>query len=286
MQPFVNINHQAMAKIFASYLNSIGIATRVTDAQDDNGQRDGYTLWCEEQHMAQARIEFEQFRQNPGASKYQSSAWNSGASVSLPSSGSWLTLKNSFIANAGPLTLIIFAICWLVYLATFVVFGDSLYQLVLFNQFGDIEQTISQPWRFITPALFHYGLLHIAFNTMWWWQLGGQIEKQLGSSWLMAIFMISAIVSNVSQFYVSGPNFGGLSGVVYAVFGFVWWFGYLNPGRGIGISQSLIGFMLFWLVLGFTDFMPINVANTAHLMGLISGSLLAFVYNYQDSKAR
>jgi len=34
--------------------------------------------------------------------------------------------------------------------------------------------------------------------------------------------------------------------------------------------------MLFWLLLGYTSLMPINVANTAHLLGLVSGCLLAF----------
>ena len=110
---------------------------------------------------------------------------------------------------------------------------------------------------------------------MWWWQLGGSIEKTLGKAALINILFISAIVSNVGQFLVSGANFGGLSGVVYALVGFVWWFGYLAPERGLSLSKPIVGFLLFWLVLGFVDLLPVNVANTAHLLGLVSGCLFA-----------
>jgi len=86
---------------------------------------------------------------------------------------------------------------------------------------------------------------------------------------------VSAIASNLAQFLVSGPNFGGLSGVVYALVGFVWWSGYLAPEKGLTLSKPIIGFLLFWLLLGFVDLLPVNVANTAHLVGLISGCLMA-----------
>jgi GlpG protein len=74
---------------------------------------------------------------------------------------------------------------------------------------------------------------------------------------------------------VTGANFGGLSGVVYALVGFVWWFGYLAPEQGLSLAKPIVAFLLFWLVLGFVDLLPVNLANTAHLLGLISGCLLA-----------
>ena len=278
MQVFVHIQQKSIAKIFANYLCSIGIPAKIKAATDDNDNIDGWAILCEQQNSQAAKYEFEQFITQPHHPKYQKSAWESGQSVTLNrSSGLSQQIKQNFLSQAGPFTLSIFALCWLVFAATFLLFGDQLYQLVIFNQYGDINQTISEPWRFITPALFHYSLLHIAFNTMWWWQLGGQIEKILGLKVIITLFLVSAIASNVSQFYVSGPAFGGLSGVVYAVLGFVWWFGYLNPGKGIELSRPIIGFMLFWLVLGYTDFMPINVANTAHLVGLISGIVCALI---------
>ncbi|WNC68938.1 rhomboid family intramembrane serine protease GlpG [Thalassotalea nanhaiensis] len=276
MQILVNVEQKSIALIFADYLKSININCEIKPALNDNQTLDGWAILCDSQEIDRAKYEFEQFIRQPNHPKYQQSAWQSGQSVKLNgSSGLTKQIKANFLAQAGPFTIGIFILCWLVFAATFLLFGNSLYQLVIFNQAGDISQTAAQPWRLITPALFHYSLLHIAFNTMWWWQLGGQIEKNLGLNKIILLFIGSAVLSNVAQFYMSGPNFGGLSGVVYATVGFVWWYGYLNPDKGIGLSNSIIGFMLFWLVLGYTEFMPINVANTAHLVGLISGVLYA-----------
>ena len=282
LRALVNIHQKAVALQFVDYLRSNKINSKVIAAKDDNGTTDGWTVLVEDANHQLAKAEFEQFIRMPNHPKYQQSAWQSGHGVKLTSNGEFgKQFKANFLAQAGPFSIFIFALCWFVFAATFLLFGDDVYQLVIFNQYGDISQTMAQPWRFITPAIFHYSLLHIAFNTMWWWQLGGQIEKRLGLSTIVLLFLASAIISNSAQYLVSGPGFGGLSGVVYATLGFVWWYQHLNPNQGIGISMPIIGFMLFWLVLGFTEFMPINVANTAHLVGLLSGIGMAFLVTHQ-----
>jgi len=166
-------------------------------------------------------------------------------------------------------------VCWLVFLGSELGWAQNIFNMLQFYPHLSIDALLADPIRLIGPAFFHFSWLHIVFNTMWWWQLGGSIEKALGKSTLINILLLSAIVSNVGQYLVSGSNFGGLSGVVYALVGFVWWFGYLAPERGLSLSKPLVGFLLFWLVLGFVDLLPVNVANTAHLLGLISGCLLA-----------
>ena len=128
----------------------------------------------------------------------------------------------------------------------------------------------------MTHALLHFSILHITFNLLWWWYLGGDIEKKLGSKKLIQLFIVSAALSGISQYWVEGANFGGLSGVVYACLGYLWVMNYRAPHLGLTIQKSLVVFMLVWLVLGFVQpFMAI--ANTAHLIGLVSGVLLAFV---------
>jgi GlpG protein len=92
------------------------------------------------------------------------------------------------------------------------------------------------------------------------------------------------LASNVGQFLVDGPYFGGLSGVVYGLVGYVWWLGWLMPEKGLTLSKSIIGFMLFWLLLGYTTILPFNIANTAHLLGLISGCCLAYIKVLKEKK--
>ena len=56
----------------------------------------------------------------------------------------------------------------------------------------------------------------------WLHDLGGQIEKRKGPKFFLSFILILALVSNLTQFVISGPAFGGMSGVVYGLFGYVW----------------------------------------------------------------
>ena len=187
----------------------------------------------------------------------------------------WLIIKDSFFTHAGMVTLTVFAICWVIFIAANLGWAQAIFTCVKFYPQLSLEAFLDAPLRILGPAFFHFSILHIVFNTMWWWQLGGSIEKTLGKGTLINLLLLSAIASNLGQYLVSGSNFGGLSGVVYALVGFVWWYGYLAPEKGLSLSKPIVGFMLFWLILGFVDLLPVNVANTAHLLGLLSGCFLA-----------
>jgi GlpG protein len=268
----VQFKDQNVALLFNSYLHSLGISAHL---KADDGQ--GYVIYCPEDKLAQAKLAFDEFIVNPHASKYQQAAWDKSESVDLKagSDSFFEQFKNSFLAHAGMITLLVFAMCWAVFLGSELGWARSIFNTLHFYSHLSMTAFLDDPLRLIGPAFFHFSWLHIVFNTMWWWQLGGSIEKTLGKTPLINLLLISAIVSNVGQYLVSGPNFGGLSGVVYALVGFVWWFGYLAPNKGLSLSKPLVGFLLFWLVLGFVDLLPVKMANTAHLLGLITGCLLA-----------
>ncbi|SUG45325.1 GlpG protein (membrane protein of glp regulon) [Salmonella enterica subsp. arizonae] len=65
--------------------------------------------------------------------------------------------------------------------------------------------------------------------------------------------MISALLSGYVQQKFSGPWFGGLSGVVYALMGYVWLRGERDPQSGIYLQRGLIIFALLWIVAGWLD---------------------------------
>ncbi len=273
LQTLVSISQHNIALLFANYLASIGIRSDVT--QED----DRFVVRCDAEHIHQAKVLFDEFIQNPYEKKYQQAAWSSSetAQVSAHAPSLITSFKQQFLAHAGPITLLVFALCWLAFLGSILGWGREIFsQLHFFEQLSS-EQFFSQPWRLLGPAFFHFSWLHIVFNTMWWWQLGGSIEKVMGKGELIQLFLVSAIVSNLGQFIASGPNFGGLSGVVYAVVGYVWWAGWLAPEKGLQLSKAIIGFLLFWLLLGFADALPVNMANTAHVLGLVSGCALAWL---------
>ena len=170
-------------------------------------------------------------------------------------------------AKAGPVTLAVMLVCIVIFALQQFGAGQAVFSALHFPALAGQEW---QLWRWVSHAVLHFSVVHIAFNLLWWWQLGGDIEQRLGAKKLLQLFVVSAALSGAGQYWVEGANFGGLSGVVYALVGYLWMLGYKAPQLGLNMPKPIIGFMLVWLVLGFVQpFMAI--ANTAHLVGLISG---------------
>lgn len=140
--------------------------------------------------------------------------------------------------------------------------------------------TSGQIWRVLTPIFLHFGIFHVLFNSLWMWDLGRRLEYLMGSGSFLLFAVITGIASNFAQFLWSGSsNFGGMSGVVYALVGFIAVRQRIAPHPLVNVPFALIGFMLFWLVLcmsGVVDyFISGSVANAAHLGGLIAGVVYA-----------
>jgi GlpG protein len=133
-----------------------------------------------------------------------------------------------------------------------------------------------QVWRIITPIFLHGGFLHLLFNMMWLYQLGGTIERLEKSWYLTALIFGLAALCNTAQYLVSGPLFIGMSGVVYGLLGYVWLMSMYQPRGQYFISQGTITFMMIWLVVCLVGIIP-NVANTQHVAGMVLGSAWGWI---------
>ncbi|MEH6543807.1 MAG: rhomboid family intramembrane serine protease [Porticoccaceae bacterium] len=137
-------------------------------------------------------------------------------------------------------------------------------------------------WRLLTPAFLHFGPWHIIFNGLWTWEFGRRIELLVGKSNFILIALGIAIAANVGQYWWE-PNqiFGGLSGLVYGLLGYVWVRNMIAPHPLLRVPPGIIGLMLAWLVicaLGIVDlFLDGGVANSAHVVGLLTGMLFGGV---------
>ncbi len=139
----------------------------------------------------------------------------------------------------------------------------------------------SEYWRLITPIFLHFGLMHLAFNLLMLWVFGHQIEMRGEKIRLLLLVFGSAALSNSAQYYVSGSGFGGMSGVVFAILAYCWMWDRLNPQQSYHFPPALMGLMMLWLALGFTNVLRSlgfgAIANTAHLVGLVFGLIFAWV---------
>ena len=77
-------------------------------------------------------------------------------------------------------------------------------------------------WALVTSTFVHFELWHVAFNIYWIWMLGTRLERAIGTLPFLAFFLASASISSSFQLAVSGTTGIGASGVVYAIFGFMW----------------------------------------------------------------
>lgn len=258
-----------MAQAFIDYMASREIEIQLMP--EGEGQ---FALWLSDaQHQVEVEAELKQFIANPGGDKYQAASWDMADSRKAVLHYSSPSLMAMVRAKAGPFTLSIMTLCLVIFGSSLLGLGNTLFS---FLHFPAQESQEWQVWRWVTHALLHFSLLHIVFNLLWWWYLGGDIEKTLGSKKIMQIFLVSAVLSGVGQYWAGGANFGGLSGVVYACVGYLWLIGVRAPHLKLGIPNALAVFMLVWLVLGFVQ--PyMAIANVALLTGLAAGVLMAFI---------
>lgn len=217
-----------------------------------------------------------EFVDKPKDKKYQHAAWTQGNVVQLQSKTALLSGFSAPRVKTSPLTSLVLLICLLVYGFSWLGGFNVVLEWLQIRPIAELSSS-HQWWRLLGPAFIHFSAVHLVFNLLWWWFLGAKIEQKFGTSTLVLLFAISAISSNVGQLLVSGTNFGGLSGVVYAVMGFVWWIGWLRPHWGLALPKPVIGFLLIWLLLGYADVLWVSMANTAHTVGLIAGCLSAWL---------
>lgn len=177
--------------------------------------------------------------------------------------------------SLGPVTL--FLVVGSVLVALYSNFGDPAtmtIQNLSIEPWGSVEflsrVRAGEVWRLVTPMLIHFGVVHLIFNMMWTWQLGRQIEHNHGPFALLGLVLLGQVPAGLLQYFSIGPNFGGMSAVVYALFGFVWMQARYARGRGYVLDDRTTILMMVWFVACATGVLG-PVANVAHAVGLVAG---------------
>jgi len=247
------------------FLTQQGIPITVSERGDQ------LELWVTQtSYYALAKQEVDRFKADPASAQLNT---EQATPVRQQSFGG-ASLRHNLMRNAGPITMTIAVLVVAVYLLLQTQLAEQVFATL---RIGDYFNTLpsTQIWRYVSPMLLHFSAMHFVFNLFWWWYLAGRMERSYGSVILLLVTLICSVIANVAQLYSTGPFFGGLSGVVYGLFGFAAVLSYGKPRHPLYLPPALLVFMVAWLLLGYTDLLWVKVANEAHLAGLLGGLLCA-----------
>lgn len=145
-----------------------------------------------------------------------------------------------------------------------------------------------EPWRFLTSAFAHGGLVHIGFNMYALWIMGTYLEPMLGRARFVAVYLLSALGGSVFYLLLAAPqpiaqcvvNGGawctpavGASGAVFGLFG-----AFILLQRRLG--RSAAGMYVIIGINAVIGFVVPGIAWQAHLGGLITGVAAGAVIGY------
>ena len=293
MRQIGTLASEASAQALEDYLLTLDITCRVLPGGD------GWEIWVhDESHLEKAKEELDAFQLDPEHTRYRDA---SRAAKDLRAQAQreesqhqkkQIDIRKRWDRTTGrfePLSSALIAISVLVALATtrwtistmltqmgekpepvgillsvnsYRIQGDH---IAYFQYLPDIQR--GQVWRLVTPIFIHFGWFHLLFNMFWLYDLGRMIEARQGTVRLLLLVLAAAVLSNLGQYTMSGPRFGGMSGVVYALLGYAWMKSRYEPAAGLYVHPKTVLIMVGWFFLCMTGEMG-RIANTAHGVGL------------------
>jgi GlpG protein len=294
-----HLDGETNARTFSDYLLVQGIENDVEAEKDGS-----WAVWIRaEDELERAKVELDAFRANPADPKFKQTA---RAAVDLKEQkrreqaeyAKRLKQRRHLFRpltgyGFGPVTYILIFISVVVFIlsgfghnmagVSSLFFGDRDIPDFLNTSFWDAvkerfihfqillpEIKHGQIWRLFTPIFLHFSVIHIFFNMLWMRDLGSMIEGRQ-SSWMLILLVLAiGALSNLAQFFYDGPIFGGMSGVVYGLFGYVWIRGKIDPGSGLVMDPRNASMMIIWFLFCFTGWVG-PIANGAHGAGLLIG---------------
>ncbi|GGS87191.1 rhomboid family intramembrane serine protease [Planobispora rosea] len=141
-------------------------------------------------------------------------------------------------------------------------------------------------WRLITGAFLHsplgsggFALTHILFNMWALYAIGPELERRLGSTRFLALYLLSALGGSVAVYLLSAGFVVGASGAIYGLFGALF-----VVGRRLGYDVRGV----IWLVginVVITFAVP-GISWQGHLGGLVTGAVISAVLVHAPARSR
>ncbi|MDD4161594.1 MAG: rhomboid family intramembrane serine protease [Methanothrix sp.] len=163
---------------------------------------------------------------------------------------------------------LILLVCIVAYLIS-IIFPAFTYNYLALNP----DFVMQRPWTIVTHMFVHANFSHLFWNMLFLFFFGMDLERRVGESKFLQIYILSGIVAAFGQMMISGGSMVGASGALYGVMGCL---AIIAPEIRVllffvipvGIRGAVVLFALIdFLTLGSAD----NIAHMAHIVGLLVG---------------
>lgn len=128
-------------------------------------------------------------------------------------------------------------------------------------------------WRLLTAGFLHAGFLHLLFNMLSLWVLGGLLEPAIGRFRFGLIYLVSLLAGSFGALLLE-PDAAtvGASGAIFGLMGAAF---IVMRNRGVNPLESGLG---VWIVLSLLITFTIpGISIGGHIGGLIGGSVAALL---------
>ena len=138
---------------------------------------------------------------------------------------------------------------------------------------GAIGVAAGEPYRLVTTAFLHAGILHLGLNMVGLYFLGMLLEPSIGTARFLGVYFVSVLAGSLGALLLD-PNTltvgasGGIFGLMSAAF-------LIARHRGMDDLASQIGF--FVLINVVFTFSVSNISVGAHFGGLAGGAIAALI---------
>ncbi|MPY30603.1 rhomboid family intramembrane serine protease [Streptomyces adustus] len=139
-----------------------------------------------------------------------------------------------------------------------------------------------QWYRLLTSMFLHGSYIHILFNMLSLWWIGGPLEAALGRVRYLALYFVSGLAGSALCYLIAAPNQPslGASGAIYGLFGAM----AVLMRRLNYDMRPMIALLVINLLFTFGPGM--NIAWQAHLGGLVAGVAIGYAMVHAPRRHR
>ncbi|CAL9482626.1 rhomboid family intramembrane serine protease [Streptomyces sp. enrichment culture] len=139
-----------------------------------------------------------------------------------------------------------------------------------------------QYYRLLTSMFLHGSYIHIIFNMLSLWWIGGPLEAALGRARYLTLYLVSGLAGSALSYLIAAPNQPslGASGAVFGLFGAT----AVLMRRLNYDMRPIIALLVINLIITFSP--GFNIAWQAHLGGLVAGVVMGYAMIHAPRQKR